>query len=189
MIDFRHTHRLNHVGYRILYLESLSIRQFPAIREVSRRIEFEITVGKDHAQAHTIFVELNRIGFLTLLIEVTYITLFIGNATVGTDISYREPWICRGIFLHGDLIGFAKTELLNLHLLMSQHIVVKIPHVLKSIGSFLGQGDRIVVVGPATVKSLAKRKVLGSLREPTQVVVLAIPHLLTSVEFIVATVI
>ena len=167
VIDFRHTHRLNHVGYRILYLESLSIRQLPAIREVSRRIEFEIAVGKDHAQAHSVFTELNRIGFLALRIEVTYIPFLIGNAAVGTDISYRESRICRSVFLHGDLVGFAKTELLNLHLLMSQHIVVKILHVLKSIGCLLGQRKRIVVVGPATVKSLAKRKVLGSLREST----------------------
>ena len=72
---------------------------------------------------------------------------------------------------------------------MSQHIVVKILHVLKSIGCLLGQGKRIVVVGPATVKSLAKRKVLGSLRESAQVVILTVSRLLTSLEFIVATMI
>ena len=59
-------------------------------------------------------------------IDVLDFPLLIGNAAVGTDISYRESRIGRSVFLQGDLVDFAKTELLNLHLLMSQHIVVKI---------------------------------------------------------------
>ena len=79
----------------------------------------------------------------------------------------ENPGYAVASFLHGDLVGFAKTELLNLHLLMSQHIVVKSFMCSKASAASWVQRKRIVVVGPATVKSLAKRKVLGSLREST----------------------